>query len=129
MTHTYTFDEDLISDLHKDAYGFRPSQSFWSFFAAANADQKQMIWDSLCYTADAAALSERQEREFRENDFQVRVASMMHAGCPDFETAIRWLHDAHDTNGDDDYLEYCLGVGYGYIRQAREAAKAWTQAA
>lgn len=129
MTKNYTFCDDTVSDLHKDAYGFRPSQSFWSFFAAANADQKQMIWDSLLETLDATMAREREERDRREHDFQVRVASMMHAGCPDFETAMRWLHDAHDTNGDDDYLEYCLGVSYGYIRQAREAAKAWTTAA
>ena len=120
----YTFDEDLISDLHKDAYGFRPSQSFWAIFAASNGDQKQAIWADLIETLEATVAREREERDRREHDFQVRVASMMHAGCPDLETAIRWLHDAYDTDGDDDYLEYRLGVGYGHIRKARAAAQA-----
>jgi hypothetical protein len=44
---TYTFDENLISDLHKDAYGFRPDVSFWATFAAFNPDQKQALWDSM----------------------------------------------------------------------------------
>ena len=43
----YTFDENLISDLHKDAYGFRPDMSFWATFAAFNPDQKQALWDSM----------------------------------------------------------------------------------
>ena len=40
----YTFDENLVSDLHKDAYGFRPSQSFWATFAASNGVQFGLIW-------------------------------------------------------------------------------------
>lgn len=126
MTQLYSYSDELISDLHKEAYGFRPSQSFWTVWNTSSVDEKQTTWDSLCHTADAESLRERQERVRREHDFQVRVASMMHAGCPDFDTAIRWLHDAHDTQGDDDYLEYCLGVSYGYIREARAAAQAWT---
>ena len=43
----YTFDENLISDLHKDAYGFRPDQSFWATFASFNPDQKQALWDNM----------------------------------------------------------------------------------
>ncbi len=27
-TSGYTFDEDIVSDLHKDAYGFRPCEGF-----------------------------------------------------------------------------------------------------
>jgi len=25
------------------------------------------------------------------------------------------MHDAHDTRGDVEYLEHCLGVPYGYL--------------
>lgn len=129
MTKTYTFDNDLVSDLHKDAYGFRPSSSFWSAWAAFNADQKQAMWDSLINTAEAEAVRERQQRQEAEHRFQATIASLMHTGARDFDMALRWLHEAHDTQGDDDYLEYQLGVGYGYIRMAREAAQHWNEAA
>lgn len=43
----YDFDENVISDLHKDAYGFRPDQSFWGLWAASNPEQKQAVWDNL----------------------------------------------------------------------------------
>jgi hypothetical protein len=31
------------------------------------------------------------------------------------EDCIRMMHDAHDTRGDVEYLEHCLGVPYGYL--------------
>lgn len=43
----YTFDELSVSDLHKDAYGFRPSESFWQEWTLANDDEKQYLWDSM----------------------------------------------------------------------------------
>ena len=43
----YTFNETEISDLHKDAYGFRPSHSFWLEWQASSMDEKQAIWDSM----------------------------------------------------------------------------------
>jgi hypothetical protein len=49
---TYTFDEDTVSDLHKDAYGFRPGANFWSAWAAFNGDQKQVLWDSMLGTRE-----------------------------------------------------------------------------
>ena len=47
MTTKYNFDERVVSDLHKDAYGFRPDQAFWGFWAASNPDQKQAQWDNM----------------------------------------------------------------------------------
>ena len=43
----YTFDELSVSDLHKDAYGFRPSESFWREWQASDNDGKQELWDSM----------------------------------------------------------------------------------
>ena len=44
----YTFSEELLSDLHKDARGFRPrSEWFWNNWNTSNDDGKQAIWDNL----------------------------------------------------------------------------------
>lgn len=120
---TYTFDEHTISDLHKDAYGFRPSQSFWSTFAAANADQKQAIWDDLCDTLKDTIAREREEERRAIERFERRLAELYNVGAKDFEMAIRWLHESYDTNGDSDYLEYMLGLPYGYLVKARIATE------
>ena len=44
---TYTFDADIVSDLHKDAFGRRPSEGFWDRWNSGDDDQKQEMWDDL----------------------------------------------------------------------------------
>lgn len=51
MTTTYTFDENLYSDFHKDTYGFRPSQHD-KFYTTESSNIKQVIWDQLCVDFD-----------------------------------------------------------------------------
>jgi hypothetical protein len=48
-----TYDESIISDLHKDVYGFRPRQDWWANWKAISEDAKQAIWDYLCDECDA----------------------------------------------------------------------------
>lgn len=119
MTKTYTFDVTLVSDLHKDAYGFRPSQSFWGFFAAANADQKQAVWDDLLKALEATVARERANEARAIERFERLVFELFNTGAKSFDMAIAWLHQAHDTDGDDDYLEFKLGLPFGYIARAR----------
>jgi hypothetical protein len=47
MPNQYTFKELEVSDLHKDATGFRPQAEFWNQWATANDSEKQKIWDNL----------------------------------------------------------------------------------
>ena len=123
MQATYTFDENIVSDLHKDAYGFRPSQSFWEYWDEANDARKQRIWDDLLDALDREMEYQRQREAEAIVDFNRRIEMLMSMGAKDYEMAIKWLHDAHDTNGDDEYLEYTLGLPFGHIRKAREATK------
>jgi len=46
-TRNYTFDENIVSDLYKDAYGHRPGEYFWADWDACNDDAKQHLWDRL----------------------------------------------------------------------------------
>jgi hypothetical protein len=119
MTTNYTFDENIISDLYKDAYGFRPKGNFWSAWAAFNGDQKQALWDDLCDTAERAAERERLEQERCADEFIRTVGTLRAAGAKDFDMAVRWLNEAHDTNGDEEYLEFLLNIPYGYIKKTR----------
>ena len=57
----YDFDEQTLSDLHKDARGFRPrGEFFWSNWTAADADGKQAIWDGLIRELDQVQAEEAQ---------------------------------------------------------------------
>ena len=116
MEKQYTFDENIVSDLYKEAYGLRPREYFWSEWEEATNDRKQAIWDDLLDTADREAEREREMQIEAEHDVEDRIRFMMStvAGCTR-EDAIRHLHDAYNTNGDTEYLEFNLGVRYGYL--------------
>ena len=50
--------------------------------------------------------------------FENQVKAFIETGAKDRETAIRWFHEAEETNGDPEYLCYCLGLPYGYFKVA-----------
>ena len=116
-TRNYTFDADILSDLHKDAYGFRPrSEEFWAAWDSADDDGKQRIWDDLLDAVDRAIETEREYQQMAIAEFESWVAQTMSIVFDSTrEDCIRMMHDAHQTHGDVEYLEHCLGVPYGYI--------------
>lgn len=111
----YTFDENLISDLHKDAYGFRPSESFWSTFAAFNPDQKQALWDSMIADLNSSIEEDRKLQEEAVVKFEDRVDNLMHDSTTR-KSVVKWLMDADDVGGDVDYFEYLNNLPYGYLK-------------
>jgi hypothetical protein len=40
---------------------------------------------------------------------------MLTLGAKDMDMAMRWIHEAEDTNGDSDYLAWTLGLPYRYF--------------
>ena len=113
---TYTYDENIISDLHKDAYGVRPGEYFWADWDARDDDGKQRIWDNLLDDLDRAIENEREYHQEAIANLEDRIQFMMNtvAGCQR-EDALRYLHDVYATNGSVEYLEHCLGVPFGYL--------------
>ena len=115
-TQTYTFDSRILSDLHKDAYGFRPSETFYREWDCLDDDGKQDLWNQL---VDAVGDSIREEERYHNMaiaEFEGWVKQTMKIVVDSTrEDCIRMMHDAHDTRGDVEYLEHCLGVPYGYL--------------
>jgi hypothetical protein len=105
-------------DMYKDAYGHRPrgiDTSGWSLedFDAEFARLGKIIEEEYQQRkqAEAAAVAR----------FEEQVKSFIAMGANDRETAVRWFHEAEQTNGDDEYLCYCLGLPYGYFRKLEAA--------
>ena len=111
----YTFDIDTLSDLHKDARGFRPrSEAFWATFATADADGKQAIWDGLIKEMEDRQSEELAAEHRALANFEARIAEYVALGASDRETAIRWILQAEglDNEYDAGYICYCLGLSY-----------------
>jgi hypothetical protein len=116
MSQIYTFDSNIVSDLHKDAYGVRPKSLFWAEWADADDDGKQRIWDELIEDLKASDHEEKCQQQDAIAATEVLIQKLMQkvAGSTR-EDAIRFLDDAYDTGGDINFLEYHLGVPYGYL--------------
>ena len=115
-SRNYTFNADVLSDLHKDAYGFRPSESFFREWDLLDSDGKQDLWDILVETVADSIQREREYQRMAIAEFEGWVKMTMKIVQDSTrEDCIRMMHDAHQTHGDVEYLEHCLGVPYGYL--------------
>ena len=105
--------QEIYRDMHKDAYGFRPrfDYSTWTL-EQFNAEFEQM---GRIIEADNKVEKENQEKA--AHDFEMRVLSLMQVGAKNRAMAVRWIHEAEGSNGDDEYLCFLLGLSYGYFRK------------
>jgi hypothetical protein len=108
------YDETILSDLYKDAYGFRPREHFWASWSAMTVEERNAEWLMLCDALDQAIDEERARKEVAERLFEDQVATNLTLGAPDRHTAIRWLLEAHNLHEERDpsYICYCLDLDY-----------------
>lgn len=114
----FTYDDDTFSDLHKDAYGFRPRGAAYARWEAMTPAEKQAEWDYLCNVLERNQLEERRQELEAAIAFERRVEETIKTGAGDRETAIRWIKDAENVLGDydeNDALCWAVGLPFGYF--------------
>ena len=82
---------DIISDLHKDARGYRPSQYFWEGWKELSDEGQKEIFDML---AEELKIREQDEREMEQRaikTFEARIADVIKLGAGNRQTALRWI--------------------------------------
>ena len=113
----YTFNENIVSDLHKDARGFRPTEYFWEEWTQCGDDARQVIWDNLCSeleeTMDREQLTQAQNYAKLLN----RILEVMHLGAEDTKSALQCIMEAEEFSDYDiqygaDYFCYHFGLSY-----------------
>ncbi len=98
------------SDFHKDAYGFRPyGLPNWTL------EEWEAEFERLGDMCDDNAREEDARQAAAAAEFEATVTKLIGHGAVDRAMAVRWLHDAHQTGGDSQFLCYCLGLKYGYL--------------
>ena len=101
-------------DMYKDAYGHRPRGIDTSAWTLADFDTEFASLGAVIQREEIA----RKESEARaSHDFEMRMQSLMMSGAKDRATALRWVHEAEGTDGDDEYLCFTLGLPYRYFVQ------------
>ena len=117
METKYTYDENIVSDLYKEAFGVRPREEFWANWNSYSNDEKQVSWNQMIEFAQSEADRELQEQLAAEADLETRIIPNIQSylnSCSR-EDAIRHLHETYETDGDTEYLEFQIGVRFGYL--------------
>jgi hypothetical protein len=99
-------------DMYKDAYGSRPRGIDTSAWTEAEFEREFV---QLGRTIDANYKEQLAQEAVAQHDFEMRVLSLLQTGAKDREMALRWIHEAEGSNGDDEYLCYLLGLPYRYF--------------
>jgi hypothetical protein len=99
-------------DMYKDAHGFRPRHIDTSTWTLEQFDQE---FAELSEVMRANDIQKGIEEAIAIEKFERRVAEMISIGAKDVAMAMRWIHEAEDTNGDNDYLAWTLGLPYRYF--------------
>jgi len=100
--------------MYKDAHGVRPRCIDTSTWTLADF---QLEFASL----QEVIVREEANRQVAEKEavdkFEQHVTNTICMGARDRETALRWIMDASNANGDWEYLCYDLGLPYHYFRK------------
>lgn len=113
----YNFDENTVSDLHKDARGYRPREYFWAEWNNATDMDRQAIWDGLIRELNAEIERERSMEAQAILSFQARICETRALGAATDEEAVRWILEAegldeHDLAYGADYVAWHFGLPY-----------------
>lgn len=112
----FTYDENIFSDLYKDANGFRP-RGHEFYRADTTPERKQEIWDQTLRDLEQTIEWEKQAEAEAIVAFEELVSLTIASGAGDRETAIRWIIEAEEDeylDYDNSYFNYLYGLPYGY---------------
>jgi hypothetical protein len=105
-------------DMYKDAYGVRPRGVDTSAWTEA---QFEAEFAQLGKEIDSNYKEQLAAEEVASHDFEMRILNLLQSGASDREMALRWIHEAEGSDGDEEYLCYLVGLPYGYFRVAEVA--------
>lgn len=121
---TYTFDENIISDLHKDAFGFRPTEAWWRSWNFQDDNGKQSVWDYLIYEMNRSMEEERKAEARAAFALTQRLEQMYQLGATSEVQALKWIMEAekfddYDIQYGPSYFCYHFGLNYSAANDFR----------
>lgn len=99
-------------DMYKDAYGYRPRGIDTSGWSEADFEAEFASLEAVIVREEAARC---EAEKVAVAKFERVVTNIIFAGAGDRETALRWIMDASNANGDWGYLCWDLGLPQHYF--------------
>lgn len=107
--------QSIYWDLYKEAYGIRPRGIDTSGWTEEDFNEAFKILQHVC---TMQAIERQADQLTAAIKFEERVTTLMEIGAKDRAMALRWIHEAEGSNGDNEYLCYLVGLPYSYFRKA-----------
>lgn len=102
-------------DMYKDAHGVRPRGVDTSAWTLEDFDRE---FEYLAKVIDAEETQRLSDEAEAVKKFEQHVINTMCMGARDRETALRWIMDASQADGDWEYFCFLNGLPYGYFKEA-----------
>lgn len=99
-------------DMHKDAYGVRPRGIDTSSWTEADFEMEFASLGAVIQQEEVVRCAAETEAV---RGFEMRVQRILACGAKDRAMALRWIHEAEGTNGDDEFLCWTVGLPYRYF--------------
>jgi len=101
-------------DMYKDAYGVRPRGIDTTSWTEADFEAEFQMLGKVIEQEDIA----RKEAEAEATaKFEQHVTNTICMGAKDRATALRWIMDASQADGDWEYFCFLNGLPYGYFKE------------
>ena len=113
----YDFDDNIFSDLHKDAYGFRPRGH--EYYEAA-PERKQEIWVRVCDDLEASQEEESRREQEAVAEFKAQITRVIEAGAGNRITALRWMTSTETFYLEQDVEHWVFNQGFLFTAYGRE---------
>ena len=102
-------------DMYKDAYGVRPR---WIDTTKWTLEQFKAEFASLATAIEQADIQRKTAEAEAITKFEQHVTNIVCMGARNRETALKWIMDASNANGDWEYFCFTQGLPYNYFRKA-----------
>ena len=109
-------DYETYSDMYKSVHNIRPRWLTIDDFQ--NSDEVELMFKQLATEAEIMAAHEAKLEKEAIEKFEKSVENLVAHGAGNRETAIRWMMDADEVDGDFEYFCYKNNLPYGYFKQA-----------
>lgn len=103
---------DEYCDLHKDVYGVKAR---WIYEREVTVEEMKRMLGFLERQYAIEVEQEKQRTARAEEAARAQIRILMQYGAQDVAMAIRWLHEAQDTLGDNRFLDFDMGCEYGFF--------------
>ena len=102
-------------DMYKDAYGVRPRG-----IDTTNWTEEEFMaeFETLGRVIEREEIARKEAEAEATAKFEQHVTNTICMGARDRATALRWIMDASQADGDWEYFCFLNGLPYGYFREA-----------